>query len=109
MIRLKDLLSEITFSGIKPYATQFVWTSKNEVVGSFKTVFASDTMHIEASMVLLNRGTEWSFSYWTNEKTNDTIRWDINVRKDRTGSVSEYLRIMVTLAEALFDFIAQNP
>lgn len=110
MIRLKDLLTEITFSGIKPYATQFVWTpSKLASDGSFATRFESDTMQIEATMALLNRGTEWSFSYWTSEKTNDAIQWDINVRKDRTGSVSEYLRIMVTLAEALFDFIAQNP
>ena len=110
MIKLKNILSEITFSGIRPYSTQFVWSpTKLASEGSLSTRFESDTMNVEATMALLNRGTEWSFSYWTSEKTNDTIRWDINVRNTSTSSASEYLRIMVTLAEAMFDFVAQNP
>jgi hypothetical protein len=39
MIRLKNLLSEITFGTSEPYATKFVWHEYQE---SFRTSFKDD-------------------------------------------------------------------
>ena len=99
MIRLKNLLSEITFGTSEPYATKFVWHEYQE---SFRTAVnddAGNTIDIVFDQnVTLGYDDEaaYELSFWVNKS------YDVTVAK---AGQANYIRIMATIAAALYSFI----
>lgn len=114
MIRLKALLTEITLGA--PYQTQFVWqdmqwgltTEFTTPAGTYE-VLAVESPYLDAQPA------EWSIGFSTVmpsgaksvNQTSAAISW-----KDPGGETAlitgaEYMRVLSTVAEAIFDFIAQ--
>ena len=99
MIRLKNLLSEITFGTSEPYATKFVWHEYQE---SFRTAVNDDTGNtidiVFDSNITLgdDEASAYELSFWVN-KSYDTV-----VAK---AGQANYIRIMATVAAALYSFI----
>jgi len=113
MIRLKTLLTEITLSGVAPYATQFVWQETGSDRNDIEFVEARVTC--DGVLMAFNFDKHWSNSDESNwgfsiiatstDTASDRFSWTIShERSDATGKIS-YLRLMSTALEAVLDFI----
>ena len=102
MIRLTQLVTEITLGGVTPYATQFTW--KPTMVGHRDTTFQADDITITLAMVNLG-AQQWSFAILTPTQDGEGH----TVAHDRSMAVGRinYLRLMSTALEALIDFATQ--
>jgi hypothetical protein len=99
MIRLKTLLSEITFGTSEPYVDKFVWHEYQE---SFRTSFKDDVDNtidvvFDQNVTLgYDEDASYELSFWVNKS------YDAN--KANAGQAN-YIRIMATIAAALYSFI----
>ncbi len=99
MIRLKNLLSEITFGTSEPYATKFTWHEYQE---SYRTSFTDDAGNTIDVVFDQNytlgddEDASYELSFWVNKS------YDAN--KANAGQAN-YIRIMATIAAALYSFI----
>ena len=101
MIRLQDIITEITLGAATPYATQFTWSLNG---GHRECEVNADGIKILFAFTSHGRG-EWDFAMLT--PTADRGGWTVaHSRSAAPGSVS-YLRLMSTAAEALLDFCTQ--
>lgn len=103
MIRLRQLVTEITLGGITPYATQFTW-SRTTDGESRETQFQADGHRIILAMV--DQGAQqWAFAILTPTQDGEGV----TVAHDKSAAVGQvnYLRLMSTVAEALIDFATQ--
>jgi hypothetical protein len=112
MIKLRDLLTEITLGSVEPYATHFEWTDKWGDGDSYEARFEADSqpilmnIHHFARSAFADSGT-WEFAFFA--RSQDDAGW--TVRGDRgtaQGQVS-YLRLIKTIGLALRDFIDTVP
>jgi len=113
MIKLKTLLTEITLSGVAPYATQFVWKETGSDRNDIEFVEARVTC--DGVLMAFNFDKHWSNSdefNWgfsiiatSTDTASDRFRWTIShEQSDATGKIS-YFRLMRTALEAVLDFI----
>lgn len=111
MIRLKSLITEISLG--QPYQTQFTW--RHESWGE-AAVFDTPNTTIEVLAVKGNieytgNNNTWSIGFSTKTpqgwSVNQTSYWGTEAQRN-TVDAAEYLRILSTVAEATFDFIAQR-
>jgi hypothetical protein len=102
MIRLQDLLTEISLGGIQPYATQFTWSQ--EGVGHWETRIDADGEPIIFAFVLTDArmGGEYSFAMMSQDRSREGFTVS-HARSAASGHVN-YLRLMRTAAEAILDF-----
>ena len=112
MIRLQDLLREITLGSVEPYATHFEWQDKWGDGDSYEARFTAESqpilmnIHHFAKSAFADSGT-WEFAFFA--RSQDDVGW--TVRGDRgtaAGQVS-YLRLIKTIGLALRDFIDTVP
>jgi hypothetical protein len=112
MIKLKDILTEITLGSVEPYATHFEWRDKWGDGDSYEARFEADSqpilmnIHHFARSAFADSGT-WEFAFFA--RSQDDAGW--TVRGDRgtaAGQVS-YLRLIKTIGLALRDFIDTVP
>ena len=106
MIRLQDLVTEITMGSMAPYATSFVW---QEAGSGYETSVPCDGIPIKFSLTSnwSAEGTEYAFAIATPSSqpgSGYTMTHDNNT----TGGQLSYLRVLATAAEAMFDFCAQH-
>ena len=106
MIRLKELLTEITFGNSVPYENTFTWTEYQE---SFRTTFDDDSgnvIDVVFDQQVPRGDTDESLSYELSFWVNDSY----NAQPNLAGETN-YIRIMATIAAAIYSFItyAQNP
>jgi len=117
MIKLKDLLREITLGSVTPYATHFEWVDTNSITAHWECRFRAEEPGREPQEILMNMhhweqsqfadSGEWEFAYYV--RTPDGAGW--TVRGDRgaaTGNIN-YLRLIKTIGMALRDFIDTVP
>ena len=113
MIRLTQLLTEITLSGATPYATQFTWQETGSDRNDIE--FVEARVRCDGQLMAFNFDKQWSnndefnwgFSIIATSTDPDTerINWTIShERSDAAGKLS-YLRLMSTVLEAILDFI----
>lgn len=105
MIRLKQLLTEITLGSVTPYATQFVWNLTRGAYGeTYETQFSAEGTQIV--LIMHNGGEgEWHFAFLlpTRDTGFGSGRTTSNTRS--TGAAgSSYIRIIRTIGEAILDF-----
>ena len=113
MIRLKQLLTEITLTGAAPYATEFTWDEQSS--SRMDIEFVETRVSCDGVMMAFNFDKQWgrddeanwSFSILSKSTDPNTERtgWTIShARSDATGKIS-YLRLMSTVLECILDFI----
>jgi len=103
MIRLQDLITEITLGGIQPYATYiFTWTQ--EGTHHWETRIMADGEPIIFAFVRTSHmdGGEWSFAMMSQDRSREGFTVS-HARSAATGQLN-YLRLMRTAAEAILDF-----
>lgn len=101
MIRLQDLITEISLAGVEPYTRQFTWALN----GDWREAeITADGVPITLAMVPTDRR-EWGFAIMTPTADGHgvTVAHDKSAAPGRVN----YLRLMSTVAEALLDFITQ--
>ena len=99
MIRLQDLITEISIGGVQPYATQFAWSLNG---GHREAEIDADGERITFAFTPHNFR-EWDFAILA--PTADRAGWTVaHARSAAVGRVS-YLRLMSTVAEAILDFV----
>ena len=112
MIKLKDILREITLGSVTPYATHFEWVDKWGDGDSFECRFEADSQPILINAhywdsSAIGVGGEWEFAFFAKSPSGSgwTVRGDRGTAK---GQVS-YLRLIKTIGMALRDFIDTVP
>lgn len=108
MIRLQDIITEITLGSVTPYATQFAWQDND--MNGYETEIEVNGQRILFVFTLLQRR-EWGFGILT--QTPDTrhaadLNWTVNHARSAAVGQVNYLRLMSTAAEAISDFLAQH-
>jgi hypothetical protein len=103
MIRLRQLITEITLGGITPYVTQFTW-SRTTDGESRETQFQADGHRITLAMVYQGHQ-QWAFAILT--PTQDGEGYTVAHDKSAAAGQVNYLRLMSTVTEALIDFATQ--
>jgi hypothetical protein len=106
MIRLRDLLAEITLGSIAPYATQFVWSDKGER-GGYETKVQCDgvTVVFEMDANWSPDGEEYSFAIAM--PGGGGAGFTVSHWRSDVGGQLSYLRLLQTAGEAILDFCAQ--
>ena len=112
MIRLKNLLTEISLASVTPYATQFVWRDEWGDAESFETRFwakegEADSQPITMTMTKWKRSRhsdsgEWQFAYFV--RTQDSEGWTTTTRQSASRGQLNTFRLFKTLGEAIRDF-----
>lgn len=110
MIKLRDLLREITLGSVEPYATHFEWRDKWGDGDSYECQFEADSQPILMNVHYWDSsriadGGEWEFAFFAKSPGGWTVRGD---RGSAKGQVS-YLRLIKTIGLALRDFIDTTP
>jgi hypothetical protein len=119
MIKLKDLLTEITLGSVAPYLTTFNWSDEYGSGDEWSTEFVAEepgrepqpilmNMHHWAKSQLADSGV-WEFAFYTRTPQRDGRSW--TVRGDRSAAQGHvnYLRLIMTIGLALRDFARQVP
>ena len=117
MIRLQDLLREITMGSVEPYATHFEWVDTNSITSHWECRFRAEEPGRSPQSIVLNAhhwersafadSGEWEFAFFTQTADGQgyTVRGD---RSAAQGQVN-YLRLIKTIGMALRDFIDTVP
>jgi len=104
MIRITDLLTEITMGGIQPYATSFTWQQSGK---GYETQVPCDDIPVKFSLtwVWSPEGDEYAFAIATPSRfpTGHTMTHGNTTAR---GQLS-YLRVLGTAAESIMDFCTQ--
>jgi len=114
LIRLKTLLTEITLG--TPYQTQFVWQDMQwGLTTEFTTPAGTyEVLAVESSDP--DAHAEWSIGFSTvmpsgtksvSQTSAALSREDPSTKETARITGAEYMRVLSTVAEAIFDFIAQ--
>ena len=110
MIKLKDLLTEISMQGLTPYATQFTWRLFSST-HMYDTQVNIDGVMLNMTMLRDDPYSEslaWTFSFFLPYKY-DAGRFTFNARDSVAPDDISYLRIMLTCAYAVRDFADTYP
>lgn len=108
MIKLHNILTEITLGATQPYATQFVW----ELMGStglWKCTVTAETSNIEFVMVP-GENDEWYFAFTMPTRNRNAHTAGRTTSHTKSGAVGQlnYLRLVRTAGEAVLDFCANH-
>lgn len=109
MIKLTDLLNEISLASATPYATQFVWRDRWGDSESFESGFAADFQNILMTMTKWTTSRhsdsgEWQFAYFVQSGAGADFGWTTTTKySDAIGQVNTY-RLFKTIGEAIRDF-----
>ena len=107
MIRLRDLLHEITLGSVTPYATQFVWRDNWGDGESFECKWMADSQPITMTMTYWRSSEygssgEWQFAYFV--RSADDNGWTTTAQYGGARGQIDTLRLFRTLGEAIRDF-----
>jgi hypothetical protein len=112
MIRLKDILTEITLSNVQPYATQFTWDKSdpdfiNTSVSCDGEMVEFAFQKLRIALELGDDEVEYVFTIATRREEGEyqALGWTIRHDSSNARGKIDYLRLMRTVAEAILDFI----
>ncbi len=117
MIKLQDILTEITLGSVTPYATHFEWADRHGDGDEFRAGFVAEepgrspqhilmTMHHWTKSQLADSGA-WEFAFYA--RTPDGAGWTVRGDRGTAASQVNYLRLIKTIGMALRDFIDTVP
>jgi hypothetical protein len=101
MIRLNDLLTEITFGNTQPYATQFVW-EETYADRLWQTGFTHEGVEVRFDISeFYHAPGNYAFAI----TTKSTRGWTLSHDRSHSRGALSYPRILLTAFEAIVDFI----
>lgn len=108
MIKLHNILTEITFGSVQPYATQFAWQTMGST-DRWKCVVTADSTNIEFVMVH-GENNEWYFAFTMPTRNPNAQTAGRTTSHTKSGAVGQlnYLRLIRTAGEAILDFCANH-
>jgi hypothetical protein len=102
MIRLRDMLSEITLGHVEPYALQFVWSDADGDDEYYESSFKADTQTIILSMLRDATPGSWNFTYFVRGADNQG--WTTNAAASSARGQTRVFRLLKTVGYAIRDF-----
>ena len=102
MIKLKQLLTEISLGAIRPYATQFTWTQEGRAQWETRIMADGEPIIFVFVMSDARDGGEYSFAMMSQDRSREGFTVS-HARSAAAGQIN-YLRLMRTAAEAMLDF-----
>ena len=113
MIKLHNILTEITFGAIQPYATQFAWQPMGST-DQWKCVVTADSTNIE--FIMIHGGNndsmynEWYFAFTMPTRNANAQTAGRTTSHTKSGAVGQlnYLRLIRTAGEAILDFCTNH-
>ena len=102
MIRLQDLITEITLRNIQPYATQFTWLQEGTHHWEARIDADGEPMQFVFVRVSHEFNGEWSFAMMSQDRSREGFTVS-HARSAASGRIN-YLRLLRTAAEAILDF-----
>lgn len=108
MIKLRNILTEITLGSVEPYATQFVW-KEDPYLGQtyYESAFNADGQQVEMQLSPLRTADgerEYLFIYMVENRWGTTsFSHTSSMARGRVN----YLRLIRTVGDALLDFCEQ--
>jgi hypothetical protein len=116
MIKLSNILTEISLASVEPYATQFVWRDKYLDNEFYECMFEAEGQPIMMTMMWFRRSQlgdsgEWQFAFFVRDNRNiDTARnWTTSAGASAAAGEVNTLRLFKTLGEAIRDFAETHP
>lgn len=108
MIKLHNILTEITFGAVQPYATQFVWQPMGST-DQWKCAVTADSTNIEFVMVH-GENNEWYFAFTMPTRNANALTAGRTTSHTKSGAVGQlnYLRLIRTAGEAILDFCTNH-
>ena len=111
MIRLSDILTEISLASVSPYATQFVWRRTHPEDDTWESDFSAEGQPIK--MVMQRWRTpiphfeyEYQFAFFT--RGQDDRGWSTTASNSEARSAINVLGLLKTVGLAIRDFSDQN-
>jgi hypothetical protein len=119
MIRLQDLLREITLDRVEPYLRNFNWQDEYGTGDEWTTEFVAEEPGREPQPVLMNvhhwaksqlaDSGVWEFAFYTRSPREDGRSWTVRGDRSQAQGNVNYLRLIKTIGLALRDFIDTVP
>ena len=119
MIRLSNLLAEISLAGVQPYTTQFTWRDKWDDGENFETQIMADTQPILIKFDHYHRSQfadsgEWHFGFFVQDRQMAALRapqvnWTTSARSSAAAGETNTLRFFKTIGLAIRDFADTHP
>jgi hypothetical protein len=119
MIKLKDILWEITLGSVEPYATHFEWEDSYGDGDEWDAEFVAEEPGREPQPVLMNvhywgksqlaDSGQWEFAFYTRTPREDGRSWTVRGDRSQAQGQVNYLRLIKTIGMALRDFIDTVP
>jgi hypothetical protein len=119
MIKLQDILTEITLGSVTPYATHFEWEDSHGDGGEWDAEFVAEEPGREPQPVLMNvhhwaksqlaDSGVWEFAFYTRTPREDGRSWTVRGDRSQAQGNVNYLRLIKTIGMALRDFIDTVP
>jgi len=112
MIRLTDILTEISLASVSPYATQFVWSRPHTEDAIWECDFVADSQPIKMVMQrwktpIPNFEYEYQFAFFT--RGQDDRGWSTAAGNTSASGALNVLGLLKTVALAIRDFADQTP
>jgi hypothetical protein len=112
MIRLQDLLTEISLASVSPYATQFVWRKPHPEDDIWECDFTAASQPIKMVMQrwrtpLPHFESEYQFAFMT--RGADDRGWSTAGGNTSASGAVNVLALLKTVALAIRDFADQTP
>jgi hypothetical protein len=112
MIRLQDILTEISLASVSPYATQFVWSKPHTEDEIWEADFSAEGQPIKMVMQrwrtpLPHFESEYQFAFMT--RGADDAGWSTAGGNTSASGAINVLALLKTVALAIRDFSDQTP
>jgi len=112
MIRLQDILTEISLASVSPYATQFVWRQPHPEDDIWEADFSAEGQPIKMVMQrwrtpLPHFESEYQFAFMT--RGADDAGWSTAGGNTSASGAINVLALLKTVALAIRDFSDQTP
>lgn len=112
MIKLSDLLTEISLASVSPYATQFVWRKPHTEDEIWECDFVADAQPVKMVMQrwrtpIPNFEYEYQFAFFT--RGQDDRGWSTASGNTSASGALNVLALLKTVALAIRDFSDQRP
>lgn len=112
MIKLSDLLTEISLASVSPYATQFVWRRPHTEDEIWECDFVADAQPVKMVMQrwrtpIPNFEYEYQFAFFT--RGQDDRGWSTASGNTSASGALNVLALLKTVALAIRDFSDQRP
>jgi len=112
MIRLQDILTEISLASVTPYATQFVWHQRHPEDDIWESDFSAESQPVKMVMQrwrtpVPHFESEYQFAFMT--RGADDAGWSTAGGNTSASGAVNVLALLKTVALAIRDFSDQTP